>query len=199
MVHWCYSHSAVSRRCMQITVSNQSGNNVNQYLACNHWKHCSVLSSRAFSGDIENYWSITTCHLQAFIEDDHIKRPRLSPYQEAKVFSRSVQDQGGVDQANWTPYICLHGPRTFSSNWISLKTSQPMPQTDSWSSPPSHVGTQAPELEPSARVLCAICWWIHSQPLQLSWACPSFISCRWKASGLLHPRNRWNSWERRPE
>ena len=34
-----------------------------------------------------------------------------------------------------------HGPKAFSSSWILLKTSRPMPQTDSWSSlPPPHVG-----------------------------------------------------------
>ena len=32
----CSSHSAVSCRCMQITISNQSKNHANQYPACNH-------------------------------------------------------------------------------------------------------------------------------------------------------------------
>ena len=56
-------------------------------------------------------------------------------------FLSTVQNQGGADQANWTPCRCLHGPRTFNSGWISLKTSRPMPQTDSSASlSPTHVG-----------------------------------------------------------
>ena len=34
--HLCWSHSAVSCRCMQITISNQIGNHANQYPACNY-------------------------------------------------------------------------------------------------------------------------------------------------------------------
>ena len=63
MAHSCWSHSAVSRRYMQIINSNQSGNHRNQYPDCNHWKYCSVLRSSAFSeGDADNYWSVTRCH-----------------------------------------------------------------------------------------------------------------------------------------
>ena len=55
----------------------------------------------------------------------------------------------------------------FSSNGISPKTSSPMLLTDSWpSSPPPHIGTQAPELEPPALVSSIIYWWVYSQPLQ---------------------------------
>ena len=38
--HLCWSHEVVNRRCMQITISNQSGNHANHYSACNHWKYC---------------------------------------------------------------------------------------------------------------------------------------------------------------
>ena len=62
----CWSHSAVSSRCMQITISNQSGNHANQYLAYNYWKYCSFRRSRAFSElDVENYWSVTRYHLKS--------------------------------------------------------------------------------------------------------------------------------------
>ena len=32
---------------------------------------------------------------------------------------------------NWTPYLCLRGPKTFSSSWISLKATTQMYQADS--------------------------------------------------------------------
>ena len=81
---------------------------------------------------------------------------------------------------------------TFGSSWVSLKTSSQMPQTDSWSSPPTpRVGTEAPELEPPALVSCDICWWVKVQPLPLWWSCPSSSACWWETNGLLHPRNRW--------
>ena len=56
----------------------------------------------------------------ASVEDDYMKR-RLcpSPYDKGEQVSYSIQDQGGADQANLTPYHCLRGQ--FSSGWISLK------------------------------------------------------------------------------
>ena len=52
---------------------------------------------------------------------------------------------GLADQANWTPCLCLHGPKTFSRARISLKTSIQMHQTDSLSlSPATHIGTPSP-------------------------------------------------------
>ena len=73
--------------------------------------------------------------------------------------------------------------------------SSQMPQTGSWSSPPTpHMGTQAPELELSARVSCDICWWVHIQPSPLWWSCPSSSAYWWETSGLLHPRNGWKCW-----
>ena len=68
-------------------------------------------------------------------------------YLEAENSLSAVQNQGRADQANWTPRRCLHGPRTFSSSWISPKPSRPMSQTDSWPPLlPLHVGSQAPEV-----------------------------------------------------
>ena len=117
----CIDHSAISRHCMQITISNQSGNHTNQYSACNYWKYRSVLKSWVSSeGEVKNYWSVTRCRLKRHtlcsweqhsyptatwvsIEGDHIKR-RSRPFlhHEAKEFSLTIQDQGGADQANWT-------------------------------------------------------------------------------------------------
>ena len=51
-------------------------------------------------------------------------------------FSLSVQASGGLDQVIWLLCRCPHGPRTLSSNWISLNTSIPIAQTDTWPSPP---------------------------------------------------------------
>ena len=41
--HLCWWHSAVSCRCMQITISIPSGNHPSQYLAFHYWTYCSVL------------------------------------------------------------------------------------------------------------------------------------------------------------
>ena len=85
-----------------------------------------------------------------------------------------------------------HGPKMFCSSCISLKTSRPMSQSKPWPSPLPHIGTHSPELEPSGLVSCDI-YWVHRQPLQLSWACSRYSLCCWKASRLLHPRKRWNA------
>ena len=97
----------------------------------------------------------------ASIDDNNIKK-RWCPFMhlEAEVFSPSCPASGWSrsDEQDFP-----HGPRMFSSSWISPKTSRPMPQTDSWPSPlPPHVGTQALQLELSALVSCASCWWVHS-------------------------------------
>ena len=95
----------------------QIGNYANQYPVCSYWIYCSFLGSWAFSeGDLENYWSVTRCHLKRFMpcswkeqsysgatwaptEDDHIKRkPRPSPYHEREQVSPNVRDQGGADR-----------------------------------------------------------------------------------------------------
>ena len=71
-----------------------------------------------------------------------------------KSFLSVVRDQGEADQANCMSGQCPHGPGALSSSGISCRTSRPMPQADPCLSPlPPHVGTQAPQLEPSALVL----------------------------------------------
>ena len=75
-----------------------------------------------------------------------------SPYHHENLW-KNFLSASRADQANWTPSLCPHGSRLFSSSWILLKTSRLMLQTDSWSSlVPPHVGKQAPWLEPSALV-----------------------------------------------
>ena len=67
----------------------------------------------------------------ASIEDDCFKwRTCISPPHEVKEFSLSVWDQDGADQANWTQFLCPHGPEMCSSTWISLKTATLIPKTD---------------------------------------------------------------------
>ena len=116
------------------------------------------------------------CVTWASIEENHIKRRSCS-----STHLSAVQNQGGADQANWMPCRCPRGPRAFSSSWISAKASWLIPQTDSWPSPlPPHIGTQAPQVEPSALISCAICWWVHSQPLQTAQGfCPEWDQCWW--------------------
>ena len=63
-------------------------------------------------------------------------------------FLSVVQNQGGADQTNCMPSHCPQGPRTFSSGWISPKTSRLMPQTDPSSSLP-YVDRHAPKQVPS--------------------------------------------------
>ena len=62
--HLCWSHAAVSCRCMQVTITNKSGNNAKQYPACNYWNYWSAPLQWAFSGgDVENYWSVKRCQV----------------------------------------------------------------------------------------------------------------------------------------
>ena len=149
-------------------------------------------------GNVKNYWNVTGCHLKcptlcswkqqsypgvmwASIEDNHIKRNHsLLRNLRRKSFLSAVQDQCGDGQANWTPCRCPHGPRTFSSGWISLKTSRPMPSTESSSSlPPTHVGRHAPNLEPSALVSSDVRWWVQGQPLPLWSSCLRISPFSW--------------------
>ena len=193
-----------------MTMSNECGNHANQYLACNRWKFCSIVRFGAFAErDVENHCGahkvpskksymvfVRAAFYRRYVGIYWRRSHQTSLHHEAEEFSLSNQDQGGANQTNW---LCPHDPNMFSTSWISLKASSPMPQTDSWlSPPPPHVGTQAPELEPLALVACVNCRWVHSKPLQPQWACASFSLCCGKASGLLHQRNRWNSRARRP-
>ena len=73
VAYLCWLHSAVSRRCIKITIWNQFGNHANQCPACNHWKYCSVLISRTFpEGDVENYWSVKRWHLHHVRENNNL-------------------------------------------------------------------------------------------------------------------------------
>ena len=102
------------------------------------------------------------------------RRPCLSSYHEGEQAFLSVQEQDGDDQMNWTPYLCLPGPKTFSSSWISLTTLRQMPQTNSWSkTTATHIDTPLPGLEPWALITCDICWGVQGQPLPL-WS-PLFL------------------------
>ena len=44
------------------------------------------------------------------------------------------------------------------------------------------MGKQAPEMEPSALVVCDIWWWVQIQPLPLWWPCPSSSARWWETS-----------------
>ena len=71
-----------------VSIRNQSGNHVNQHIGSNHLIHCLIVRSRAFSGgDIDNYTSITRCHLKSLV-------PCASGFRD------------GADQANWMPCFC---------------------------------------------------------------------------------------------
>ena len=126
-------------------------------------------------------------------EDDPTNERSCSyPNHEEKDVSLIIENQGRANQANFTSCFCLHSPKMFGSSWVSLTTSSQMPQTDSWSSPPTPLpDTQAPELKPSALISCDICWWVQVHPLTLWWSCPRLLACWLETSGLLHPRNGW--------
>ena len=116
----------------------------------------------AFSeGDIEEHRSFNKSPLSclgdrnsypkaiwASVEDEQTKgRPCPHQNHEEKQVSLIVENLGRDDQANWTSYFCPHGPKTFASSWKSIKSSSQMPQTDSWSSPPTpSMGTINQEL-----------------------------------------------------
>ena len=87
----------------------------------------------------------------------------------------------GISQRSWSvcswschleQYLCLHGPKIFTSGWISPKTSRQVSQTDSWSSPPATHRSTSPELEQLAQISSDICWGVPGQPLTLL-----FIGC----------------------
>ena len=179
-MHSRWSHTAASRRCMQITVSKQSGSNANQYLDCNCWKHSVVVRSwDSLEGYIKK---IMECHKLPF-------RKSYAVFPGAKGLSRGYMDIcwrllhqkcpfPHHEAEDFSLYVrvelikriglCPHSPRMLSSSWISFETSRPLSQTDSWSSLPQlHVGRQAPKLEPSALGSCDIRLWVHGQSLPL--------------------------------
>ena len=110
VAHMCWSHSAVSHCCMQITIWKHSANHVNYYTAFNYTKWYSVLWSWAFpEGEL---LGVLGCHLKsltlcsweqesypgaiwAYIEDNHIKRrPCPSKHLEVEEFSLSCPGSG---------------------------------------------------------------------------------------------------------
>ena len=77
---------------------------------------------------------------KAWIGDDHINtRSSLSTFHERKQVYFSINDQGGVNHADWKPNFCLHGKKPFSASWILLKASRHMPMTDFWPPLPPHL------------------------------------------------------------
>ena len=101
--HLCWSHSAVSCRCMQITLSNQSGNHSNQYPATHYWKYCSVLRSWTFpEGDVLYYWCVTGCHLKNPMQCS--REHHLSP----RATWASIADDSLSRHQNWSHQHWLH-------------------------------------------------------------------------------------------
>ena len=65
VLHLCWSHSALSWRCMHITILNQSRSHADQYPTCSPWNDGSVLRSWPFLYEgVENNWSVTMWHLK---------------------------------------------------------------------------------------------------------------------------------------
>ena len=202
MTHSYWSHSAVSRRCVQIIISNQSGNHANQYPYCNFWKYCSVPRSCSFSEwDVENYWIVARCHitvLRVFVRVAVSLLGYMGIYwrwspQKKKVppsvsWGERVFSQHPGSRWGWSgelDALCFSArPRTFSSSYISL-----------------------PKPEPSALVSCDIRWWVLGQPIPL-WSSFSRIpSVSWmqqntslsptrrKTDGKLgHVHCTWRGW-----
>ena len=110
-----------------------------------------------------------------------------------KDFLLAVHKQGGADQANWMPCRCPHGPRTFSSGWIWIKTSRPMLHTDSSSlQPPTHAARQAPKLELPALVSSNIRWF-QGQTLSLWSSCLQIPSVSWMQLSTSLSTTQWKS------
>ena len=66
VLHLCWSGSALSCHCVQITPCKQSRSHANQYPTSIKWNNCSVLRSWAFAyGGVENNWSVTRWHLRS--------------------------------------------------------------------------------------------------------------------------------------
>ena len=115
------------------------------------------MSLPSSEGDVEDYWSVTRCHMkvQGSIRDSSNLRghslititPKRRPYHKVKCFFFQCLGSGWSWSGGLDALSCPHGPRAFSNSWVSLKTPRPMPQTDSWSwLPPANVGRQVPNL-----------------------------------------------------
>ena len=169
-----------------------------------------------FSGPgLQNYWSVTWCHLKRsyamFLRATVLPRSHVGIYwiwshhgslhpslfHERKEFSLSVRDQGGVEQANRTPcFFFLHGPRTLAGHHSRYPNWCPTLIIDhrrcrhhvlahrhqNWNHPHwSHMLFANRSASTTVMVM------------------PEFFVMLLKASGLLHPRNSWNSMERLSE
>ena len=156
VAHLCWSHSAMSCLCMQITISNRCDNHANQYLPVIIEN---IVRGYAFSeGDVENHWSVAKWHLNSqtpcswesylgatwtSIEDDHIKwrvflqLPGVgySWFDELDIVSLSARSKDIWQQ----PDICADIQPDFPDWLLNI-------------APPPHVGTQALELEPPSLV-----------------------------------------------
>ena len=141
--------------------------------------------SQFFSeGDVNNHWSSTRYRLKnptpylwdqpsflrarwASIEADHIKIRQCPPqYHEGEQVSRSVRDQVGAHQANWTPYYCPDGQR--------------------WQVTPGYrlvIPENCPRLILIIAAAAAACWHIGTRT-------ETFITGFIFVIGLLHLRNR---------
>ena len=128
-------------------------------------------------------WDQQNYQGQRLNEDDHMKgRLCHCPYDDGKQFSFGVQDQNGAGQANWKPCLFLQDSKTFSSSWMSIKTSWQMAwRTDHSSSPM--------ELKSSVLVASDICWWVQGQTLHL-WKDIALIIPAW-ISNYIH----YNVWD----
>ena len=118
--------------------------------------------------------------------------PRPDPNHEEKHVSLIVENQGRADQMNWVSCFCPHGPKTFGSSWVSPKTSSQMHQTDIWSpQPPTlRMGTQAPELEPSALVSSDI--WCPGSAFTTLMVVPEFVDVLVGLVGCCLQETDWN-------
>ena len=144
MLHLYQSHSANCCRCVKFAISEQTGNKASQHPTYNSWTHCLLDWSWAFSEKytLRNTWvsqGVTSKVLCCFCETNSTTlRPRghqlkmttpvedhvlLHTSRENRLLLIGVQNKGGADQANWTLGLCPHGPKTFGSSWMSLKTS----------------------------------------------------------------------------
>ena len=103
-----------------------------------------------------------------------------------KRVSLSVWDQNGADEAKSMPCLCPQGARKLDITQDILTDAPDWPAHHCRLMWAPRRGTR------SILILCDICW-VQGPLLLLWWPCPNLSSCWWKASGLLHLRNRWNS------
>ena len=185
----CWLNSAVSCRCVQVTITNVSGNHANQYSACNYRKYHSIGRARARSRarsrarvrarararrkrarEVKEYWSLTSLPLHGPVIF-RISWISISTYRsmpQTNPWPLPPPTHVGAKKYWSLTTLSPHGPEIFWISWISISTYGLRPQTDPWPSPPpTHVGAHARELEPPALASRAICWGMYNRPLQL--------------------------------